>query len=438
MIGVIADDITGSNDIGVMFSKSGYIADIYSWHSFMRDQLPDKWPDVLIFDTDSRLDQATTAYQKVYRATKEMQQAGAVQFINKTCSVFRGNIGVEFDAMLDSLDEEFAIVVLGFPKNGRTTIDSVHYVYGEKLENSQFKLDPIHPMTQSNLVEILQAQTKRTVLGLKQDIIKEGYEVIKQEIHKVRENKQAHYLILDVADQEDLYEIAKAVKNEKVICGSSALAEELPKVKSKQVTKQKTAPLPKLIPGKGLFCAAGSLMPQTYKQVEYMKNTGCYVVELDTLSLIQQGVTNQLDPLISEIVKKINEGQHVVLHSSNTQDKVKKTKETAAELNWSNTEVSRFISSTIAAITSEVISQTGQHRFVIAGGDTSATVCKALGISGMRVWEEIQPGLPSCISHTHPSYLFVLKSGSFGDETFIKQAFDHLEQCNDKKTVAAE
>jgi len=438
MIGVIADDITGSNDIGVMFSKSGYIADIYSWRSFVRDQLPENYPDVLIFDTDSRLDQATTAYQKVYRATKEIQQVGAVQFINKTCSVFRGNIGAEFDAMLDALDEDFAIVVLGFPKNGRTTIDSVHYVYGEKLENSQFKNDPIHPMTKSNVVEILQAQTKRAVLGMKQDIIKQGSEVIKQEIHKVRENKQAHYLILDVADQEDLYEIAKAVKDEKIICGSSALAEELPKVKSKQVTKQNTLPLPKRMPEKGLFCAAGSLMPQTFQQVEYMKNAGSYVVELDTLSLIQHGVTNQLDPLIREIVKRINEGKDVVLHSSNTKDKVRETKETATKLNWSNTEVSRFISSTIAAITSEVISQTGQHRFVIAGGDTSATVCKALGISGMRVWKEIQPGLPSCISHTQPSYLFVLKSGSFGDETFIKQAFDQLQQCNDNETVVVE
>jgi len=431
MIGVIADDITGSNDIGIMFSKSGYIADIYSYNPSVLNQLPDEWPDVLIFDTDSRLDQPSTAYQKVFQATEEIQKAGAAQFINKTCSVFRGNIGAEFDAMLDALGEEFAIVVLGFPKNGRTTIDSVHYVYGEKLENSQFKHDPIHPMTESNLVDILQTQTKRKVLGLKQEIIKQGSELIKAEIHKVKTNKLANYLILDVIDQEDLYEIAKAVKEEKVICGSSALAEELPKVKSKSEKKTNILPLPKLVPGKGLFCAAGSLMPQTFKQVEYMKNNGSCVLELDSLSLIQNGAVSQLDTLISQIVERINEGENVVLHSSNTNEKVRATKETATRQNWSNTEVSRFISSTIAAITTEVISQTGQHRFVIAGGDTSATVCKALDISGMRVWEEIQPGLPSCLSYTEPSYLFVLKSGSFGDETFIKQAFDHLRQWND-------
>jgi uncharacterized protein YgbK (DUF1537 family) len=133
MIGVIADDITGSNDIGVMFGKSGYIADIYSYEPTTLIQLSQEKPDVLIFDTDSRLDDVNKAYDKVYQATKDIQKAGAAQFFNKTCSVFRGNIGAEFDAMLDALEEEFAIIVLGFPKNGRQTIDSTHYVYGKKL-----------------------------------------------------------------------------------------------------------------------------------------------------------------------------------------------------------------------------------------------------------------------------------------------------------------
>ncbi|WP_077328975.1 four-carbon acid sugar kinase family protein [Virgibacillus siamensis] len=432
MIGVVADDITGSNDIGIMFSSSGYIADIYSYHSSVRDQLTDGLPDVLIFDTDSRLDHATEAYQKVYRATKDIQKAGADQFFNKTCSVFRGNIGTEFDAMLDALDEEFAVVVLGFPRNGRTTVDSIHYVYGEKLEDSQFKNDPIHPMTESNLMNILQAQTKRKVLGLQQNIIKQGAVKIQAAIKKVKAKKQAQYLVLDVTEQSDLFEIAKAVKSERIICGSSALGEELPKVQNKQEKKANNLQLPKLESEKGLFCAAGSLMPQTFKQVEYMKQSGGYVLELDTVSLLQEDSASQVESFVKFIVKKINAGHNVVLHSSNTKDKVIDTKEEAARRGWSNTRISRYISETIAEITSKVIAQTGQHRFVVAGGDTSATVCKVMGIKGMRVWEEIQPGLPSCLSHTEQPYLIVLKSGSFGDETFIEQAFDHLQHMDDE------
>ena len=31
MIGISADDITGSNDIGIMFTNGGYTADIYPY-----------------------------------------------------------------------------------------------------------------------------------------------------------------------------------------------------------------------------------------------------------------------------------------------------------------------------------------------------------------------------------------------------------------------
>ena len=43
---------------------------------------------------------------------------GYHQFRKKTCSVFRGNIGAEFDAMLEALGLEFAVIVLGFPRAG--------------------------------------------------------------------------------------------------------------------------------------------------------------------------------------------------------------------------------------------------------------------------------------------------------------------------------
>lgn len=427
MIGVIADDITGSNDIGVMFAKSNYIVDIYSYSPSSSPQVKKGNKDVLIFDTDSRLDDEKTAYNKVFQATKDIQTAGAAQFINKTCSVFRGNIGAEFDAMLDALEEEFAVVVLGFPKTGRTTVNSVHYVYGERLQDSQFKDDPIHPMKKSNLVNILQAQTKRKVGAIHYSIIKKGSTAIKQQIQQLKAEKEIQYVILDITDQTDLYEIAKAVDQEKVICGSSALAEEIPQVRTRQRLREAFLPLPPKETGKGLLCAAGSLMPQTYQQIHYMRQQGNLIVELDTIDFVTSDHKHQLiNQMIEQIVSNINDGKNVVLHSSNTAEKVRATKHEAAIRGWDNTKVSKIISEAIATITSEVMKKTGQYRFVIAGGDTSATVCKVLGIQGMRVWQEIQPGLPSCVSHTDPSYFFVLKSGSFGNETFIEEAFEHL------------
>lgn len=113
MIGVVADDTTGANDIGLMFSKNHYTVKILTFHEDLN--LGDK-PDVLIIDTDSRLDSGEESYQKVFKATNILEKLGCTHYFNKTCSVFRGNIGKEFDAMLDALNEDFAVISLAFPK----------------------------------------------------------------------------------------------------------------------------------------------------------------------------------------------------------------------------------------------------------------------------------------------------------------------------------
>ncbi|QGH33650.1 four-carbon acid sugar kinase family protein [Gracilibacillus salitolerans] len=427
MIGVIADDITGANDIGVMFNNGGFISDVYSYDSNVLQELSSTMSDVLIFDTDSRLNKIEKAYEKVFQATKNIKQAGATQFFNKTCSVFRGNIGAEFDAMLDALNEEFAVIVLGFPKNGRKTIHGIHMVHDEKLENSQFKNDPVHPMTESNLVDILQKQTNRKVTLINIETIKQGAQSIRAKLDNLR--KEAfHYVILDVEEQADLHIIAQAIYDQKIICGSSAIAEEIPKVQSKSSRlAQGDIQVPESDSSKGLFCAVGSLTPQTINQIRYARDKGIKTIELKTLGLISTIDREEMQEELAEmVIQTILSGDDVIVHSTNTPDLVHETKQQAKELGMDNTAVSKLVSNAIAFISEKVMKETKQYRFVIAGGDTSATVCQRLNIRGMRVWEEIQTGLPSCISLNKPSYLFILKSGSFGDETFLEKAFDHL------------
>jgi uncharacterized protein YgbK (DUF1537 family) len=68
------------------------------------------------------------------------------------------------------------------------------------------------------------------------------------------------------------------------------------------------------------------------------------------------------------------------------------------------------------------------NRLLLAGGETSASVCSKLGIEGLTVWKEIEPGLPSCISLNTPAKALVLKSGSFGSKDFFAKAIDHLKE----------
>jgi uncharacterized protein YgbK (DUF1537 family) len=429
LIGVVADDITGANDIGIMFAKADLVTHVYAYDGFplepqaLRNAAK---PGVVILDTNSRLDEADTAYAKVFQATTRLRGAGARMFVNKTCSVFRGNIGAEFDAMLDALGEEFAVVVLGFPKNGRTTVNGIHYVRGERLEDSEFREDPVHPMTGSSLVDILQAQTKRNVGLVTYETVNQGADVLRERLRDMR--KSVQYAIVDVTDQEALRTIARAVKDEFLLCGSSALAEELAVELDLPREEERKLDLP-LNERCGILCTAGSLMPQTASQIAYMREKGAHTFELDSRKLLRADEKavelNRLTEVIGPCLKK---GTHAVLHSANDRSVVEETKRLGLTLGLTSTEVSRLVSEQLAELTARLAAGAGQNRIVVAGGETSAAVCARMGVRGLRVWKEIQAGLPSCVTLADPRLLLVLKSGSFGNESFFEEAIEHLRR----------
>jgi len=422
LIGIVADDITGANDIGIMFAKSDWETVVFPYP--FRNKMGTFPPDVLIIDTNSRLDQTEEAYEKVFASTKSLQTLGCEQFFNKTCSVFRGNIGAEFDAMLDALESEFAVIVLGFPKNGRTTIHGQHFVHGKKLADSEFRHDPVHPMHRSDLVGILQAQTERKVELVDHEIVEQGSEKLKQKINSMRSHCQ--YLIIDVNDQSSLQVIAKAIKNEKIICGASGIAEELALVMNKAQKGMGSISIPKL--ESGVLCAAGSLMPQTFHQVEEMKQRGLPVFEMKSPILFSDQKDAHLEELITNLVTRLNDGKDVLVHSSNIQEVVQETKQLGASLGYTNTSVSRMVSESLAFVVDETLKRTKVNRLLLAGGETSASVCSRLGVEGLTVWREIEPGLPSCITLDPPTRMLVLKSGSFGSKDFFAKAIKHLKE----------
>ena len=429
-MGVVADDVTGSNDIGIMFAKSGYLTHVYSFkedsNSPGASGNDHGEADIVILDTNSRLDPPEVAYRKVFAATRALQQAGCRQFHNKTCSVFRGNIGAEFDAMLDALGLEFAIVVLGFPKNGRTTVDGIHFVHGKRLEDSEFRLDPIHPMRRSDLVGILASQTKRKVGLLSHEVVERGSEALRDEIQRMR--TQCQYLILDVTSQGALAAIARAVHDEPVLCGSSAIAEELPAVWGSPREQAKSPELPQ-VDGVGILITAGSLMPQTAAQIEHLKQKGVPSFVLDTSRLFDPAEREaEMLRLSESISANLRIGTDTVVHSPNDSQAVEHTNRAGMAHSVSKRDISRWVSEALAEVTARVLEATGQNRLVVAGGETSAAVCARLGIDGMRVWKEIQPGLPSCVSLEDSPRMLVLKSGSFGKPDFFERALEHLRK----------
>lgn len=427
LIGVVADDTTGANDIGIMFSKNGCTVKVVAFEENIKLQ---KDANVIIVDTDSRLDSPELSYQKVYGATKALAQLSCTRFFNKTCSVFRGNIGQEFDAMLDALQEEFAVVVLAFPKNGRKTVNGIHTVHGKLLEDSEFANDPVHPTKQSNLVSTLQEQTTRTVTSISLEVVRKGASALNEEIEK--QKKQFNYCIIDAELQSDLTIIAEAVKDVKVLAGSSALGEELPKFLPMDNMQNPLESLD-IKDENGVLIVSGSLTPQTREQTALLIASGCPAIVVDSRSVFSpEERKKQLEKALEEVLDKLESGSDVLLMANNTSDIVQQTKQIGEAQHIDSLTISKMVSALLADITVQAIDQRDIKKLVIAGGDTSGTISRKLGIKGNFILEEIATGVPSGLAFGR-NMLIVLKSGSFGEPDFLIKAAEHLKDLTLQK-----
>ena len=67
---------------------------------------------------------------------------------------------------------------------------------------------------------------------------------------------------------------------------------------------------------------------------------------------------------------------------------------------------------------------------IVAGGETSGAVVKALGVTGLRIGPEIDPGVPWTTGITANTadkpIALALKSGNFGTPDFFLKAWNKL------------
>ena len=68
----------------------------------------------------------------------------------------------------------------------------------------------------------------------------------------------------------------------------------------------------------------------------------------------------------------------------------------------------------------------GVARLIVAGGETAGAVVSALGINGLRIGPQIDPGVPWTVSLGDPPLALALKSGNFGSADFFSKAWQVL------------
>lgn len=416
---VIADDLTGANDTGVQFTRQGLQTEVLLEGTALHEGID---AAVIVLDTNSRAISADEAYKKVQNAAKQANALGFSRYYKKMDSTLRGNIGIEIKAILDLGMHDFALVMPAFPQNGRTTVGGQYLLNGAPISTTEIARDPKCPVTETVLPELLRQQTGLSVGHIGFAELIQGQEAVS---HAIRRHVSAGCRIIscDAWREEHFTLVANAANevSDKVLwAGSAGLAECLPLLFGWKEEREEHQPA---------FVIAGSVSAVTRGQVEKLLAFGYELIELDVAGYLpwQEGKTH---PILKKVQDALAEGKRIVLASGYQIDAVISAQKAAEQLGLSSVQVSEHVARILGWIGAEILQTHDVSGAVLTGGDTAVAVCKALGVTGIRVLEEIAPAIPlgEMTTNEGKKILVVTKAGAFGAPDALVKAVKKLER----------
>ena len=414
LLGCVADDFTGATDLANTLVKAGMRTVQLLGVPRANLKVPDA--DCVIVALKSRSNPATEAVAMSLGALVWLRKQGAKQYYFKYCSTFdsteKGNIGPVADALLEALGADFTVFNPSFPTNKRTVYKGYLFVGDELLSESGMRNHPLTPMTDPSLVRVLQRQTGHKVGLVQYSAVVKGTAAIRAAFDDLRKQGIRH-AVLDSITDEHLMTLGEACADMKLVTGGSGMAMGLPANFARQglMKTGQSAKLPKV--GGPTAVIAGSCSVATQGQVVLMKKDHD-AFELDPIAIASGRDVAQeaLDWAGSRLAEK-----PVLIYSTSTPEQVK-----AVQEKLGREHAGAMVEDTLGKIARGLVSK-GVRRLVVAGGETSGAVVGALGVEGLAIGPEIDPGVPWTVSIGEPPLALALKSGNFGTPDFFTKAF---------------
>lgn len=417
-LGCIADDFTGATDLASMLARSGVNV---SLRIGVPLSTPENTAEIEVIALKTRSISASKAIEESLSALKWLKEAGAKKYFFKYCSTFdstaEGNIGPVSEALMNELKVDQTIYCPAFPENGRSIYMGNLFVGQKLLSESSMKDHPLTPMNDSNLMRLLSAQVSRRVGLADQIVVNSGVNSLKEKLISLKENDVPHVIVDAVADT-DLDTIASACQDMDFITGGSALAMPLAEFykASGKISANDNSFMNKKL-NTGSIILSGSCSEMTIIQVKNFIQRGAAAFQLDPIDLAENGVKKVLDWLSSQDFTK-----NIIIYATSDPDTVKKVQ---AELgvDMAGKIVEQGLSECAIAAR-----ELGIKNFIIAGGETSGAITKALNVRQLDIGIEIAPGVPWTFSGKRNNQIALsLKSGNFGSEEFFTEALSKLE-----------
>ncbi len=409
---IIADDLTGAADTGVQFAAIGgpiYLVPVATL------SLGRPW-------------MATAAGISVYTASRELSPPAAAERVRsvarmlpdprprwiykKVDSCLRGNLGAEVDVLLDLLGFESALVAPALPVQGRTTIGGIHKVHGIPLARTRFASDPLTPITNSSVAEILAHQSRYKIGRVGVDAYGDPGR-LQQAVRRERE-RGCRLIVCDAVTQAHLDRIAALVVQdaERLLpVGSAGLAAAL--VGQLSSPHQIIEPAPALgLERLLMVCGTGAQVTRDQLDALLDKHPGVRH-ELEFEWLITASVQDRRR-CVAGLLDAWSSGVLALrVRSLPSASLMPDFKRAAAGL---------------GGLALEVMRAGPVDGLFLSGGETADAVRRATGGEAIELQREILPGLVlgRWVGGIADGLPVVTKAGAFGEKRTLVALYEHL------------
>jgi uncharacterized protein YgbK (DUF1537 family) len=373
LLSFVGDDFTGSTDAMESLARSGVKTVLFTAPP-TREQLA-RHPGIRAFGiARTTRSMPPDEMERTLRPTFERIRALAPPIVHyKVCSTFDssptiGNIGRVIEIGMDVFQPSIVPIVVGAPSLGRYCVFGNLFARSGK-ESEPFRLDrhpsmsrhPTTPMDEADLRLHLAKQTNLRIDLLDILELERGAWGI--------ENRDADAVLIDLLYERQLLTVGALISHSKrpiFAVGSSGVESALcafwaesGRITGRPAFKPAGATGP-------IIAICGSCSPVTAAQVRWAVEQGFVEFALSSEAL-------------APAIEALRNGKSVVVHSQNVDRKL------AAN-----------IGPALGSVLRDLLTATKTRRVLIAGGDTSGQIARAMGIESMEMIAELTRGSPLC------------------------------------------
>ena len=400
---ILADDLTGAADCAVAFGRRGHAA-VVTWGEF--GDASDRRLPVLAHDAASRglaAEAAAGRHADVLERLSEPER----RLFKKIDSTLRGQPAAEIAAALAHLKSRsgpaLGVFAPAFPATGRTTVDGRVLVEGRALEEAEvWRRDHSYP--NADLVEVLATAGIRSV-KVRLATVRGG------DLGATFARLAGEGDVIAVCDAEtdhDLQLIAAAsepASSATFFIGSAGLAHALAGLEAGDVNE----PPRMRSSASGTLIVVGSLAGASRSAARELEATGSVAHFPVAPEMLLDGGAGR-GSLAGDVMKRLLGGGDALIEIMMDDE---------PDLSR-GPRLAQALADALQSVTPAI------GAFAATGGETAAILLSRFGVNGIRLADEIEPGVSLGVTLGKLSVPVATKAGAFGDKLSLIRISERL------------